>query len=52
MNLEIMISPPGCDTIRFNVNLRTLFMLLTTLLDAGEKQESIPLHLKLESESP
>ena len=52
MNLEIMISPPGCDTIRFNVNLGTLFMLLATLLEAGEKQESIPLHLKLESERP
>ena len=50
MKLEILISPPGCDTIRFNVDLGTLFLLLATLLDAGEKQESIPLHLKLESE--
>ena len=52
MKLELLISPPGCDTIRFNVNLGTLFMLLATLLEAGEKQESIPLHLKLESERP
>ena len=50
MKLELLISPPGCDTIRFNVNLGTLFMLLATLLEAGEKQESISLHLKLESE--
>ena len=52
MNLELLISPPGCDTIRFNVNLGTLFMLLAALMEAGEKQESIPLHLKLESERP
>ena len=50
MKLELLISPPGCDTIRFNVDLGTLFTLLATLLDAGEKRESIPLHLKLESE--
>ena len=52
MKLEVFISPPGCDTIRFNVDLGTLFMLLAILLNAGEKQESIPLHLKLENERP
>ena len=52
MTLEGLISPPSCDTIRFKVDLGTLFMLLATLLDAGEKQESISLHLKLESERP
>lgn len=52
MTLEGLISPPSSDTIRFKVDLGTLFMLLATLLDAGEKQESIPLHLKLESERP
>jgi hypothetical protein len=50
MTLEVLISPPSCDTIRFKVDLGTLFMLLAILLDARENQESIPLHLKLESE--
>ncbi len=50
MTLEVLISPPSCDTIRFKVDTGTLFMLLAILLDAWEKRESIPLHLKLESE--